>query len=146
MNTRRPPCSCSGVNRRRRGHRPALWPRKAHLVPLPVPGFGRICGTSGKIAPLHYKVDREAWDRHTSDFEPVNCAPLGRATHEQRLGMPRLRPLRRPARRGLAVTPLTLAEVLDLSAPAKTADAVTLLFGVLASPPLPFNGPSAPGS
>ena len=46
--------------------------------------------------------------------------------------MPRLRPLRRPARRrGIELPARPSAEVLDLDAPARTPEALTLLFGVL---------------
>ena len=97
-----------------------------------------LCPASGvfavlaKIAPLHYKVDREAWDRHTSDFEPVNCAPL--VDVRRMSSASECHACGRCAGQRDAVS-LSLrspfAEVLDLSAPAKTADAVTLLFGVL---------------
>ena len=97
-----------------------------------------LCPASGvfavlaKIAPLHYKVDREAWDRHASDFEPVNCAPL--VDVRRMSSASECHACGRCAGQRDAVS-LSLrspfAEVLDLSAPAKTADAATLLFGVL---------------
>ncbi|MCK6405137.1 MAG: 4Fe-4S binding protein [Rhodocyclaceae bacterium] len=97
-----------------------------------------LCPASGvfavlaKIAPLHYKVDRAAWDRHSTDFEPVNCAPLvdvrrmSSASECHACG-------RCAGQRDAVALSLRspFAEVLDLSAPAKTADAATLLFGVL---------------
>jgi len=101
-----------------------------------------LCPASGvfallaKIAPLHYRVDRAAWEVHAAQssqrVEPVNCAPLvdvrrmnsasechacGRCAGQ------------RDAVQLAARSPF--AEVLDLAVPARTADAATLLFGVL---------------
>jgi polyferredoxin len=100
-----------------------------------------LCPASGvfavlaKIAPLHYKVDRDAWDRHTEadkPFEPVNCAPL--VDVRRMTSASECHACGRCAGQRDAVA-LSLrspfAEVLDLDAPARTAEAVTLLFGVL---------------
>lgn len=97
-----------------------------------------LCPASGvfailaKLAPLHYRVDRNAWDAWRGPAEPVNCAPLvdvrrmTSASECHACG-------RCAGQRGavaLAVrTPF--AELLDTTAPARTADALTLLFGVL---------------
>lgn len=97
-----------------------------------------LCPASGvfavlaKIAPLHYKVDRAAWDRHEGDFEPVNCAPLvdiRRMTSASECHACGRCAGQRDAIRLSWRSPF--AEVLDPENPAKTADAVTLLFGVL---------------
>ncbi|MBI3148903.1 MAG: 4Fe-4S binding protein [Betaproteobacteria bacterium] len=97
-----------------------------------------LCPASGvfavlaKIAPLHYRVDREAWSQYRGPVIPINCAPLvdvrrmhsasechacGRCAGQ------------RDAVQLAARSPF--AEVLDRNAPARTAEAVTLLFGVL---------------
>jgi len=97
-----------------------------------------LCPASGvfavlaKIAPLHYKVDREAWDACRGEFKPVNCAPLvdvrrmNSASDCHACG--------RCAGQREAVS-LSLrspfAEILDLNVPARTPDALTLLYGVL---------------
>ena len=97
-----------------------------------------LCPASGvfavlaKIAPLHYRVDRHAWDRHAGSFEPVNCAPLvdiRRMTSASECHACGRCAGQRDAISLAARSPF--AEVLDPDNEAKTADAVTLLFGVL---------------
>lgn len=97
-----------------------------------------LCPASGvfavlaKIAPLHYKVDREAWDRHQGEFETVNCAPLvdvRRMSSASECHACGRCAGQRDAVQLAARSPF--AEVLDLDAPVKTAEAATLLFGVL---------------
>ena len=97
-----------------------------------------LCPASGvfavlaKIAPLHYKVDRAAWDRHQGDYEPVNCAPLvdvRRMTSASECHACGRCAGQRDAVALSARSPF--AEVLDLDAPARTPEALTLLFGVL---------------
>ena len=97
-----------------------------------------LCPASGvfavlaKIAPLHYKVDRDAWDRHETDFEPVNCAPL--LDVRRMTSASECHACGRCAGQRNAVTLAArspFAEVLNLDAPARTSDALTLLFGVL---------------
>lgn len=97
-----------------------------------------LCPASGvfavlaKIAPLHYKVDRAAWDRHQGDFEPVNCAPLldvRRMTSASECHACGRCAGQRDAVTFSARSPF--AEVLNLEAPARTPDALTLLYGVL---------------
>ncbi|MBK9445631.1 MAG: 4Fe-4S binding protein [Betaproteobacteria bacterium] len=97
-----------------------------------------LCPASGvfavlaKIAPLHYKVDRDAWDRHAEDFEPVNCAPLvdvRRMTSASECHACGRCAGQRDAVALSARSPF--AEVLNLDAPARTPEAITLLFGVL---------------
>ncbi|MFZ2266735.1 MAG: 4Fe-4S binding protein [Azonexus sp.] len=97
-----------------------------------------LCPASGvfavlaKIAPVHYKVDRDAWDRYQGDFEPVNCAPLldvRRMTSASEChGCGRCAG-QRDAVSFAARSPF--AEILDLDAPARTPDALTLVYGVL---------------
>lgn len=97
-----------------------------------------LCPASGvfavlaKIAPLHYKVDRAAWDRHSGDFEPVNCAPLldvRRMTSASECHACGRCAGQREAVSLEARSPF--AEVQDLDSPARTPDALTLVFGVL---------------
>ena len=97
-----------------------------------------LCPASGvfavlaKIAPLHYKVDRAAWDRHQGDYEPVNCAPLldvRRMTSASECHSCGRCAGQRDAVTYAARSPF--AEVLDLDAPARTPDALTLIYGVL---------------
>lgn len=102
-----------------------------------------LCPASGvfavlaKIAPLHYKVDRAAWDRHQganvkAHFEPVNCAPLvdvRRMTSASECHACGRCAGQRDAVALSARSPF--AEVLDLDAQARTPEALTLLFGVL---------------
>ena len=97
-----------------------------------------LCPASGvfailaKIAPLHYKVDRAAWDRHEGDYEPVNCAPLldvRRMTSASECHACGRCAGQRDAVSLSARSPF--AEVLDFDAPARTPEALTLLFGVL---------------
>jgi hypothetical protein len=85
-----------------------------------------------KIAPLHYKVDRAAWDRYSGDVEPVNCAPLldvRRMTSASECHSCGRCAGQRDAVTYAARSPF--AEVLDLDAPARTPDALTLVYGVL---------------
>ena len=97
-----------------------------------------LCPASGvfavlaKIAPLHYRVDRDAWQRYEGEFEPVNCAPL--VDVRRMTSASECHACGRCAGQREAVS-LSLrspfAEVTNLDAPAKTPDALTLLFGVL---------------
>jgi len=98
-----------------------------------------LCPASGvfallsRIAPIHFRVDRMAWDRSGRDAHPVDCAPLvdirrmtgasdchacGRCAGHR--GAVQLA-WRSPSREILASTPRT----------ATTTEALTLLFGVL---------------
>ncbi len=97
-----------------------------------------LCPASGvfavlaKIAPMHYRVDRAAWSRHEGDFEPVNCAPL--VDIRRMTSASECHSCGRCAGQRNAVElswRSPFAEVLDIAAPAKTADALTLTFGVL---------------
>lgn len=97
-----------------------------------------LCPASGvfavlaKIAPLHYKVDRAAWDRHQGDFEPVNCAPLldvRRMTSASECHSCGRCAGQRDAVTYAARSPFS--EILDFNNPAKTPDALTLVYGVL---------------
>ncbi|KAB2921067.1 MAG: 4Fe-4S binding protein [Dechloromonas sp.] len=97
-----------------------------------------LCPASGvfavlaKIAPVHYKVDRAAWDRHDGDFEPVNCAPLVDIRRMTSAG--ECHACGRCAGQRDAVQlswRSPFGEVLDPNNEARSADAITLLFGVL---------------
>jgi len=97
-----------------------------------------LCPASGifavlaKIAPLHYKVDREAWDKYGGDFEPVNCAPL--LDVRRMSSASECHSCGRCAGQRDAVSYATrspFSEILDPNAPAKTPDALTLVYGVL---------------
>lgn len=98
-----------------------------------------LCPASGvfallsRVAPVHFHVDREAWDRGAHGVQPVDCAPLvdirrmtgagechacGRCAGQR--DAVRLAP-RAPNREILAATPKSVA----------TAEALTLLFGVI---------------
>ena len=97
-----------------------------------------LCPASGvfavlaKIAPLHYKVDREAWDRYQGDYAPVNCAPL--VDVRRMTSASECHACGRCAGQRDAVSlswRSPFAEVLDVNNPARTADALTLVYGVL---------------
>ena len=97
-----------------------------------------LCPASGvfavlaKIAPLHYKVDRAAWDRHQGDFEPVNCAPL--LDVRRMTSASECHSCGRCAGQRGAVTYSArspFSEILDFNNPARTPDALTLAYGVL---------------
>ena len=97
-----------------------------------------LCPASGvfavlaKIAPVHYKVDRAAWDRYEGQFEAVNCAPLVDVRRMTSAG--ECHSCGRCAGQRDAVTlswRSPFAEVLDFNNPARTPDALTLVFGVL---------------
>ncbi len=97
-----------------------------------------LCPASGvfavlaKIAPVHYTVDRAAWDRHEDDFEPVNCAPL--LDVRRMTSASECHSCGRCAGQREAVTYAArspFSEILDVNNPAKTPDALTLVYGVL---------------
>ncbi len=97
-----------------------------------------LCPASGvfavlaKIAPFHYKVDREAWSTYHGDFEPVNCAPL--VDVRRMTSASECHSCGRCAGQRDAVTfsaRSPFAEILNLEAPARTPDALTLVYGVL---------------
>ena len=97
-----------------------------------------LCPASGvfavlaKIAPVHYKVDRDAWDRYEGDFEAVNCAPLLDIRRMTSAGECHACGRCAGQRDAIKLTWRSpFAEVLDPNSEAKTTDAVTLLFGVL---------------
>lgn len=97
-----------------------------------------LCPASGvfavlaRFAPLHYKVDRDAWDRHQGDFEPVNCPPLVDVRRMQSAAECHACG-RCAGQRGAVELAARVpgAEIVDLRAPARTPEALTLLFGVL---------------
>ncbi len=97
-----------------------------------------LCPASGvfavlaKIAPLHYKVDREAWDRYEGQFEPVNCAPL--VDVRRMTSASECHSCGRCAGQREAVSlswRSPFSEILDFNNIAKTPDALTLVYGVL---------------
>ena len=101
---------------------------------------------AGEDRPLHYKVDRDAWDRPDAPVERLNCAPLVRTYARMTSASEcRLRPLRRPARCRRAVAALTVCRVLDPTHrhAAGGADALPV-YSV--SPAPPSSGRSARGS
>lgn len=97
-----------------------------------------LCPASGvfavlaKLAPLHYKVDRAAWDRFRGNFEPVNCAPLldirRMISASDCHACGRCADQRQAVRHSLRSP---FAETLDFEAPARSTDAAILLFGIL---------------
>ena len=101
-------------------------------------GCRDLCPASGvfavlaKIAPLHYKVDRAAWDRYKGEFEPVNCAPL--VDIRRMTSASECHSCGRCAGQRDAVAfswRSPFAELLDFNNPARTPDALTLVYGVL---------------
>jgi len=97
-----------------------------------------LCPASGvfavlaKIAPMHYKVDRAAWDRYKGEFEPVNCAPLVDVRRMTSAGECHACGRCAGQREAVGLSWRSpFSEVLDPHNEAKTADAITLLFGVL---------------
>lgn len=97
-----------------------------------------LCPASGvfavlaKIAPLHYKVDRAAWDRPDAPVEPLNCAPLvdvRRMTSASECHACGRCAGQREAVALSARSPF--AEILSAESPARTTDALTLIYGVL---------------
>lgn len=97
-----------------------------------------LCPASGvfavlaKIAPLHYRVDRDAWARYRGPVVPVNCAPLVDVRRMQSTS--ECHACGRCAGQREAVNfsvRSPFAEVLDIDTPARRVDALTLLFGIL---------------
>jgi hypothetical protein len=101
-----------------------------------------LCPASGvfailaKVAPLHYRVDRAAWDnteaRATIAIKPVNCAPLldiRRMTSASEChGCGRCA----GHRDAVELAPrIPGSEIVDLQGKVTTAEAITLLFGIL---------------
>lgn len=97
-----------------------------------------LCPASGvfavlaKIAPLHYKVDRAAWDRYEGEFQPVNCAPLVDVRRMTSAGECHACGRCAGQRDAVALSSRSpFSEVLDFNNPAKTPDVLTLVYGVL---------------
>lgn len=104
-----------------------------------------LCPASGvfailaKVAPFHYRVDRDAWDRFDSDeksrtipIQAVNCAPL--VDIRRMTSGAECHACGRCAghRDAIELTPrLPGSEIADLQSKATTAEAITLLFGIL---------------
>jgi hypothetical protein len=101
-----------------------------------------LCPASGvfailaKVAPLHYRVDRSAWDvdesRRTTPIRPVNCAPL--VDIRRMTSASECHACGRCAGHHDAIqlaTRLPGAEIIDLQSKTTTAEAITLLFGIL---------------
>jgi hypothetical protein len=87
------------LDRRRRRRRLAVWQGQARLVPLPLPGLRRL-RLLARIAPVHFRIDRAAWDAHAGRRSRRRLrAAARRQAHDQRRPVPRLRPLQRPPRR-----------------------------------------------
>jgi len=97
-----------------------------------------LCPASGvfavlaKIAPVHYKVDRAAWDRYEGEYQPVNCAPLVDIRRMTSAGECHSCGRCAGQRDAIALSWRSpFAEVLDFNNPAKTPDVLTLVYGVL---------------
>lgn len=97
-----------------------------------------LCPASGvfavlaKIAPLHYKVDRAAWDRYEGEVQPVNCAPLVDIRRMTSAGECHSCGRCAGQRDAIALSWRSpFSEVLDFNNPAKTPDVLTLVYGVL---------------
>jgi polyferredoxin len=101
-----------------------------------------LCPASGvfailaKVAPLHYRVNRAAWDdaekRKTIAIQPVNCAPL--VDIRRMTSAAECHACGRCAGHRNAIqlaARMPGAEITDLQAKATTAEAITLLFGIL---------------
>jgi len=97
-----------------------------------------LCPASGvfavlaRIAPLHYKVDRAAWDAYRGPVEPVNCAPL--VDVRRMASASECHACGRCAGQRNAVSlswRSPFSEALTQTVTARTAEAITLLFGVL---------------
>jgi len=101
-----------------------------------------LCPASGvfailaKVAPFHYRVDRATWDdteaRATIAIKPVNCAPL--VDIRRMTSASECHACGRCAGHHDAVQlapRLPGAEIRDLQSKATTAEAITLLFGIL---------------
>ncbi len=128
-----------------RGHR--VWCR--HLCPA-----SGVFALLARIAPLYYRVDRAAWDRnnHTGHgtrgvipIKPVDCAPL--VDIRRMTSAAECHSCGRCAGHRDAVefaARLPGAEVVDLATPARTAEAGTLLFGVLGVATLAFQWTISP--
>ncbi len=101
-----------------------------------------LCPASGvfailaKVAPLHYRVDRERWDqeesRRTIPITPVNCAPL--VDIRRMTSAAECHACGRCAghRDAVELSPrLPGSEIVAPNSRATTAEAITLLFGIL---------------
>ncbi len=106
-----------------------VWCR--HLCPA-----NGVFAILAKVAPVHFRVDRAAWDRtagrHVIPIQPVNCAPL--IDIRRMTSASECHACGRCAGHRDAVQlawRIPGIEILDLRTPATTAEAITLLFGVL---------------
>ena len=101
-----------------------------------------LCPASGvfailaKVAPLHYRVDRAVWDQTETRkgivIHPVNCAPL--VDIRRMTSAAECHGCGRCAghRDAVQLAPrVPGSEIVDLQSKATTAEAVTLLFGIL---------------
>ena len=124
-----------------------------------------LCPASGvfavltKLAPLHYKVDRAAWDQNgvhpvhftqprsaaPDDADKFNCPPL--VDVRRMVSASDCHACARCAGQRKAVR-LTgrgpFAEILDLAVPARSIDALTLLFGILGVATMAFQWTVSP--
>lgn len=97
-----------------------------------------LCPASGvfallaKLAPLHYQVDRQVWETYRGPVTAVNCAPL--VDIRRMTSASECHACGRCAgqRDAVQLAPRSpFAEILDLRHQPTTAEALTLLFGVL---------------
>ncbi|MDR1351220.1 MAG: 4Fe-4S binding protein [Zoogloeaceae bacterium] len=108
------------------GHDKRVWCR--YLCPA-----SGVFAVLAKIAPLHYRVDRTAWDKTEASAEqPFNCPPLvdvRRMSSASDCHACARCAGQRDAVRLAGRSPF--AEILRLDIPARATDAFTLIFGVL---------------
>ncbi|MRR08689.1 4Fe-4S binding protein [bacterium] len=97
-----------------------------------------LCPVSGvfallaRLAPLHFKVDREAWNRYPQRTYAVDCAPLLNVSRLD--GMAECHACGRCSGHRDAVTlnwRSPNAEILQSAAPPAASEAILLLFGIL---------------
>ena len=97
-----------------------------------------LCPVSGvfsllaRLAPVHFRVDREAWNRFPGRTGAVDCAPLLDVKHLS--GASECHACGRCSGHRDAVqlaARLPSAEILDAKQPARTPEAILLIFGLL---------------
>ncbi|MDR3056026.1 MAG: 4Fe-4S binding protein [Zoogloeaceae bacterium] len=106
------------------GHDKRVWCR--YLCPA-----SGVFAVLAKIAPLHYKVDRAAWDNAGAE-QPFNCPPLvdvRRMSSASDCHACARCAGQRDAVRLASRSPFV--EILRLDIPARATDAYTLIFGVM---------------
>ncbi|GHT94160.1 4Fe-4S binding domain-containing protein [Betaproteobacteria bacterium] len=106
------------------GHDKRVWCR--YLCPA-----SGVFAILAKIAPLHYKVDRAAWD-HAGAEQPFNCPPLVDVRRMSSASDCHACARCAGQRDAVQLAPRSpFAEILRLDIPARATDAYTLIFGVM---------------